>query len=137
MSWAQKYLHIPFVDYGRDPLGCDCFGLVALILTSELGLKLSTFPEIGPCDYDQIENTIAAEVVARKAVAIARAQEFDVVVLRGRVNINGRVVSAPIHLGLVTDAHEIIHTQKGTGVVCVPLSHMSIKSRIVGVYRPC
>ena len=39
-GWAKKYVGIPFVTSGRDMSGCDCYGLVRLILTNEYSFDL-------------------------------------------------------------------------------------------------
>ncbi len=37
IEWT-KYVGIPYVDLGSDFVGCDCYGLVSLILKMEWGL---------------------------------------------------------------------------------------------------
>jgi hypothetical protein len=39
-GWAGEYVGIPFADPGRDRGGCDCWGLVRLILAEQAGLAL-------------------------------------------------------------------------------------------------
>jgi hypothetical protein len=39
-AWAGQYVGIPFADLGRDRHGCDCWGLVRLILAEQAGLTL-------------------------------------------------------------------------------------------------
>src|SRR5512144_1011435 len=39
-AWVAEYVGIPFVDLGRDRQGCDCWGLVRLILAGQAGLAL-------------------------------------------------------------------------------------------------
>ena len=39
-EWCSKYVGIPFVSGGRDKSGCDCYGLVRLILHNEYNTEL-------------------------------------------------------------------------------------------------
>ena len=41
--WTGKYIGIPFVPGGRDMDGCDCGGLVLLVLRQEKGVLASDF----------------------------------------------------------------------------------------------
>ena len=39
-TWTQKYVGIPFKSGGRDFSGCDCYGLIRLILLTEYNTQL-------------------------------------------------------------------------------------------------
>ena len=39
-KWVNNYIGIPFVSGGRDKTGCDCYGLVRLILQNEYNIEL-------------------------------------------------------------------------------------------------
>lgn len=41
--WAAKYIGIPFVPHGRKRAGCDCWGLVRIILDLEYGVGLPAY----------------------------------------------------------------------------------------------
>ena len=36
----QEYFNIPYEDLGRDMLGCDCYGLVYILMKAELGKRI-------------------------------------------------------------------------------------------------
>ncbi len=39
-AWTTKYLDIKYVPGGRRASGCDCWGLVCLVYSQELGIEL-------------------------------------------------------------------------------------------------
>ena len=47
-AWAGAYVGIPYVDHGRDRAGCDCWGLVRLIIAERTRFVLPSFAT----DYD-------------------------------------------------------------------------------------
>ncbi len=57
MSDLSQYIGIPFKDHGRDRNGCDCWGLVKLVLKEQLGLPT---PDLGDL-YDNAYNREAVD----------------------------------------------------------------------------
>jgi len=58
MTWSDRYVGIPEVDFGRDRSGCDCWGLARLVYEHELQIILPSYDG----DYASPEET--AEVSA-------------------------------------------------------------------------
>ena len=46
MQWHEKYIGIPFENGGRSFLGCDCGGLVLLMLKTERGINAKDMLEV-------------------------------------------------------------------------------------------
>lgn len=46
MQWHEKYIGIPFENGGRSFLGCDCGGLVLLMLKTERGIHAKDMLEV-------------------------------------------------------------------------------------------
>ena len=42
-AWVEPYVGVPFADLGRTREGCDCWGLVRLILAEQRGLVLPCY----------------------------------------------------------------------------------------------
>ncbi len=136
MGWATDYMRTAFVEMGRDHAGCDCWGLIKLAAFEQAGWD---WPDFHIGTYDRLDVVDAIKTESNKAswrsVDLADVLPFDVVVMRSRFLLDGLQVSAPAHVGIVTDERKLLHTQEPYGVAHVPLDHVSVRSRIVGAYR--
>jgi cell wall-associated NlpC family hydrolase len=139
MSWAESYLAIPFAERGQSRTGCDCWGLVRLILAEQRGVDLPAYAEIG-------DHAVRAKVRAiREAagggagwreIAAGAEDEFDAVLMRGIIGKPGRRVRAPLHIGVVTRPGMLIHIEQGVGVSLADYRrHPALRSRVLGFYR--
>lgn len=130
MTWWNRYVGIPFASRGRELSACDCYGLLRLVYSAELGIEL---PEL--LDY---ENTMARRTMAElvrtqplligfEPVAIEEVAPFDVLVLR-----NG---GFDCHLAIVIDARNMLHTESGKGVIVEGYHRPHIKPRLREAWR--
>jgi len=93
MSWSDKYLGIPWQWGGSDFKGCDCLGIVKLILINE---KNYTIPESSPCSMDSKYRLIEQAIKKGNVIKLEKdLKEFDVVffVIKGEVR----------HMGIMID----------------------------------
>jgi cell wall-associated NlpC family hydrolase len=127
--WVKEYVGIPFVPYGRDKRGCDCYGIVRLVLIEQFDITLPLY------DYtfgDQ-ENEAAALNKELPTLAVQKAtgdtKVGDIVLMR--------YMGMPSHIGLFIGDDCILHTTAKRFSVVDPIGSTLIKSRIVGVYRLC
>jgi cell wall-associated NlpC family hydrolase len=128
-KWVKKYIGIPFVSNGRTIGGCDCYGLVRLVLRNEYGVKL---PELSDNYADALNVRETARLFAEQLPVlagekIATAQEKAVVV------ITEHGVAA--HIGIVAGGGYILHTGIKTGSVCQRETHPGLRGRIEGYYH--
>jgi hypothetical protein len=127
--WVKNYIGIPFLSNGRTKDGCDCYGLVRLVLQNEYGMFL---PELSD-DYTDARNIReTAELFERflpvlSACSIDGPEEKAVAVIREQ----GR----PCHLGIVAGGCYILHTGAKTGSVCQRSTHPDLQGRIERYYR--
>src|SRR5678815_1715944 len=111
--WVADYLTIPFQSGGRDRCGCDCFGLVRLVLADRLGVVCPAYGFVGAHDRVAIAATFreASAAPVWQALPIAVAQAFDVVPLGGTVRLqSGAVTFAEIHVGIMVSSSHLLHT---------------------------
>ena len=128
-DWVKKYIGIPFVSNGRTKEGCDCYGLVRLVLRNEYGVEL---PELSDDYADALNVRETARLFAERLPAIAGEkiagpQEGAVAV------ITEHGVAA--HIGIVAGGGYILHTGVKTGSVCQRETHPGLRGRIEGYYH--
>ena len=99
----SKYINIPYKHKGSDFLGCDCWGLIKLIMREEKNIELPEFwytefwdEEYKNCIKDNIKNVSVKKVVQPFNV-------FDGVLF---YNQGKRIVS---HIGLIVEEDKFIH----------------------------
>ncbi len=113
----ERYLGIPYREGGRGWDGCDCWGLVRLILLEERGIALPLFS-----DVRSTEDFVRMRGMFRR---IDRPCDWCMVDMRSR----GRF---PAHVGLYLDG-SVIQAYE-TGVAVQPLGR--VMPMVRGFYRP-
>ena len=127
--WVKKYIGIPFVSNGRTVTGCDCYGLVRLVLMNEYNI---TLPELSD-DYSDAANLketaklFLENIPVLAAEKIPEPEEKAVAILLS----NGK----PCHIGIMAGNGYLLHTGIKTGTVCQRVTHPGLSGRIEGYYR--
>lgn len=131
MNWTDKYIGIPFVSKGRTELGCDCYGLVRLILAVECGIMLNEYAN----GYSEANNVLDVQEAIRSNLAVVKPiqaeelQEFDIVLFKFK--------GAVCHMGIVVDPNtkRFIHVMRGRDTHTASLDQLLYRRRIEGFYR--
>lgn len=126
MHWSDKYTGLEFTDAFR------CYDLVRSVLKNEKNIELPDYGDISADDAIRISQSLnepSSEVMPWSEVDLGNARAFDVVVMLRRRS------REPGHVGIMVDSKNVLHVERITQSVIVPLSHFSIKSRIVGFRR--
>jgi len=128
-EWVKNYIGIPFVSNGRAKEGCDCYGLVRLVLRNEYGVEL---PELSD-DYENALNVAETARLFEEKKPVLAVEKLTEPGERAVVIIteHGR----PCHLGIVAGNGYILHTGVKTGSVCQRETHPGLRGRIEGYYR--
>lgn len=111
----EKYLSIPYRAGGRDWSGCDCYGLVRLILKEEKGIELPLF--------ETVSSAKEFEMIRSRFHAIDIPTDFCLVNLKARPPFFA-------HIGLYYKGSVI--QSYITGVAVQPLAR--IKPMVKGYY---
>jgi len=128
-AWVKKYIGIPFVSNGRTMKGCDCYGLIRLVLHNEYGIEL---PELSN-DYSSALNVTETSKLFAEYRPVIAAEKLDKPEERALVVITEH--GFPAHVGITAGSGFVLHTGMKTGSVCQRESHPCLRSRIEGYYR--
>jgi hypothetical protein len=137
MTWEAKYVGIRFDDENANG-GAHCYGLVKAVFKNERRVALPEHSELTVDDMIAMAREVnsAIETGPWRGVPKGQEAEFDVAVFMGWVELpDGRMERQPTHMGVITPTRNVLHVEKKTSAVCVPLTHPSIRFRYRGAYR--
>lgn len=134
--WSDSYVGIPFKDGGRDASGCDCGGLVLLILQRELGIAARDVnePYTRADFHTRAGNRRLASAVAwcledwRELPEGAELKPFDLVLYR----VPG---GAECHCGCVVTPRLMIHVEERHSAHLMKIAPKVYGYSLVGFYR--
>ncbi len=71
-AWAAEYIGIPFAERGRTRAGCDCWGLVRLVLAERFGIELPSYAD----GYETVKDhgRLVELIQAGKGITTTEAQ---------------------------------------------------------------
>jgi cell wall-associated NlpC family hydrolase len=128
-SWVGRYVGIPFVSGGRDIEGCDCYGLVRLVLLERFGYKLPLLSG----DYSDALNSTDLEPVIIAKIPLLSGERIEtpeagaVAVMRSR--------GLPSHIGIFASGQFILHTLNRIGSHCGRFDRGPLRGSLEGIYR--
>lgn len=111
----ERYLQVPYQDFGRDLAGWDCWGLVRHVLHHDFGQPLfAAFGTIHPHDLNNLNIAFKQSLNQFKPTnaepgAVACLFRFGVLV----------------HVGVCIDSTDILHTTQSSGTALI--SHRQFK----------
>ena len=127
--WVNKYVGIPFKSGGRTSDGCDCYGLVRMVLKNEYSLILPMLDGkyIDALDTETTKELFRQYVPLLCGDKIEKPEEKAIAVIKTQ--------GLATHVALYAGDGFIIHTMLNTGTVCERLSNPTLTGRIEGWYR--
>lgn len=129
MKWYGKYVGIPFRSLGRTKFGCDCYGLVKLVLQEHYNLSLPDIKDYANAlDSENIAKLVDVNVPLLAGEKLDYFEEGAVVILESSKGFES-------HIGILVTDVLVLHTTERTGALIVTVDSKYIKERIKGVYR--
>jgi len=144
--WYNQYVGLP---YGRAPGQYTCWSLVAKAYREVLRIDVPEYGEVSAAyvaatgrlrsGLGTLEEMAQARRAVARAIDAGQASEcwepkedpvpFDVVLM-----LNTKT-SRIGHVGVMATSDLILHTENSHGSVLVPVSHLSVRGRILGYRR--
>lgn len=139
-AWVADYIGIPFLDLGRTRAGCDCWGLVRLILAEQAGIMLPSFATTyhSESNWPAIVRQADTEKCSASWQCIEAGSEmtFDVAELLTPVRGAHSWQFLPVHVGLVVAAGWLVHVEHATASVLVNCrQNQSMRRRVHTFWR--
>jgi probable lipoprotein NlpC len=97
MSWSNRFVGIPYVEFGRSRAGCDCWGLACVIYREDLGIMLPDYLGYGSVDeHAEIAALINGAEASPIWQPVTDPAPYDIVVFRrGRLAAHLAVIIRP------------------------------------------
>lgn len=126
--WVADYIGIPFLPHGRTREGCDCYGLVRLVLAEQFGKNLPAFA----AGYDLGDRVVEARLIDQ-GLPLVGATKVDLpdpgdIVLMAFVGIAS-------HVGIYLGDGQVLHVAEGRDSILQAVSSPFLRSRIRGYYH--
>lgn len=125
MRWADRYIGLPF---GGGSGAVTCWSLVRRVYAEVARIDLPAFAEIDPRDLVRIAVEMEGARDLDPWVPVESPRALDVALM----HVRGRRVA---HVGVMLDAETVLHVERSTAAVAVPIRHPSVSWRLAGFRR--
>lgn len=127
--WSTDFIGLPYVEFGRDRRGVDCWGLAKLVYAEILGIELPSYIEryTSPEERRELDALIHSVADGETWARPVRATTFDIVVFR-----RGHMEA---HVGIVVSPGLMLHTSAGDHSRLEHYGSGRWAHRLTGVYR--
>ena len=125
-GWAGRFIGIPYRDSGFGFDGCNCFGIVYLVLKHRAGIEIDPQADVSAADVARASNralSVAHNEPWREVAG--EPQAFDVALLKGD----------PFHTGIIIAPNILLHVWRSPSSMAMSLDNPRIRARIVGFFR--
>lgn len=125
--WADRFTGIPFRAHGRDRNGCDCWGLVRLVLAEIASVELPLLGEYSPDSAAETHNGFVAGFSEVPVAAVDHPRALDIAVFT--------TMGRPRHVGVMCSPTHVLHVERGTDSVIESIHSHRLARRLEGYYR--
>lgn len=127
---VSKYIQIPYKSGGRDFDGCDCYGLVRLVLEKEFEKVLPDYSQ----EYDNANNVKVTAPIIKKYKPLLTGKKKESPDIGDLAVFNYR--GLPSHIGIYVGEGRILHILSNSKYsVCEKLNSPYLRGRLEGFYE--
>lgn len=133
--WAARYVGIPFRTDGADFAGCNCWGLVRLVLACEVGIAVPRYAGLTAEDLRGAAQAFLAGARHDGAPflpVVGPPAMFDVALMHALDDKSRRL---PSHCGIMLGARHLLHVAAAHDAAIVPIDDPLIQHKIIGFFR--
>jgi len=128
-AWVAGYIGLPWREHGRDRSGCDCWGLLRLVLAERFGIAVPAY------DGRYADTADRAEIAMLMRGGMGPWRQVDEAGVRQGDGALFRVAGQPCHVGVVVAAGWMLHVQKGVDSGLERHDGTRWARRLAGFYR--
>ena len=127
--WSNKFVGLPYSEFGRTATGVDCWGLVRLVYGQELDIELPSYTEAYTSVREHAELAEKIGTVAGEGtwLRVDQARCFDLAVFR-----RGHLDT---HVGIVVSPGLMLHVSGGDHSKLEHYNFGQWAHRLTGLYR--
>lgn len=134
-AWAADYIGIPFVDRGRTLYGCDCWGLVRMVLRDMMDVTMPEY-SVSEADHAQVQHEIVAAQASGDWTRVVEERAYDIAEMTLPVYTQDGWQHLPLHVGVIVAPGWVLHTARATGSILETYKRdPSVMRRIRGFWR--
>lgn len=134
MPWWGRYVGVPFADRGFDLAGCHCWGLVWLVY-QDRGIELPRHGELSAADLVRAAREFRSGAGGDGTwQSVAEPRAFDLALMTAMTD-GERPMRVPGHVGVMVDDRRVLHVEKATCAVVMPIDHPRIRHRLISFHR--
>lgn len=126
-SFVARAEGVPFLEFGHDFTGWNCWGLIVQAYHECFGIELPGFENISALNLKEVGQLYEAHRRAWKPLQSHQERPGDVVLLR-----HGPLIC---HAGLVIKVGLMLHVEQDCATCIEPYNSGTWKARIAGFYR--
>lgn len=124
--WSNKYVGIPYKDYGRDTSGIDCWGLARLVYKNEFNIDLPSFTD----SYQVGDREALQELISRNKESWTKLDQPKEGCL-----VLFKILGNDSHIGIAVSDTHFLHARDGYDSSIEAFDGINWKNRIAGYFQ--